>query len=66
MIDRKSTYTTMLVFSAVVLAVMVMAFITTIRDVDTRQARNDSVSGTVGLAHPHAPPDRAPGRPVLN
>ena len=59
MIDRKSTYTTMLVFSAVVLAVMVMAFITT-------QARNDSVSGTVGLAHPHAPPDRAPGRPVLN
>ena len=66
MIDRKSTHTTMLVFSAVVLAVIVMALITTINRVDTRQARNEAGSGTVGLAHQHPPLDRAPERSVLN
>jgi hypothetical protein len=66
MIDRKSTHTTMLIFSAVVAAVIVMAFITTINRVDTRQARNEAMPGTVGLAHPHPPLDRAPERPVLN
>jgi hypothetical protein len=50
---------------AVILAVGIMAtFITTLEGIDTRHDGNVTQPGTIGLAKPHPPLDRAPGEPV--
>jgi hypothetical protein len=41
---------------------IIAAFITTLEGVDTRHAGNVTQPGTIGLAKPHPPLDRAPGR----
>lgn len=51
-------------FAIILAAVMIVAAITTLEGVETRVAKNDAAPGTTGLAHPHAPLDRAPGEPV--
>jgi hypothetical protein len=66
MSDRGSNRSKLAVFAAALVAVIVIAFITTINRVDTRVANNDALPGTIGLAHPHPPLDTAPGRPVLH
>jgi hypothetical protein len=54
-------------FAVAFALVVVAAFVTTIRGVDTSVASNyDVAPGTTGLAHPHAPLDRAPGEPVID
>jgi hypothetical protein len=54
------------IFAIALAVVLVAAFVTTLENVDTRQARNVAQPGTIGLAKPHAPLDRAPGEPVRN
>lgn len=54
-----------LVLSAVALAVAIVAASTvTLERVNTRTASNDAPPGTVGLARPHPPLDRAAGEPI--
>jgi hypothetical protein len=51
----------MAIFAALAVAI-IAAFITTLEGVDTRRASNVTQPGTIGLAKPHVPLDRAPGR----
>jgi hypothetical protein len=51
-------------FAVAFALVVAAAFLTTIRGVETRVADTYAVPGTTGLAHPHAPFDRASGEPV--
>ena len=53
-------------FAVAFALVIAAAFVTTIRGVDTRHARNDAQPGTMGLAKPHPPLERAPGEAVRN
>ena len=54
-----------LVLSAVALAVAIaVASTATLERVNTRTASSDAAPGTVGLARPHPPLDRAPGEPI--
>jgi hypothetical protein len=64
--DQRGYRIAMTIFTAVLTVVMMAAFITTIEGVDTRQASNVAQPGTIGLAHPHPPLDRAPGEPIRN
>jgi hypothetical protein len=62
--DRHARAAVMAIF-AVILAVAIMAaFVTTLEGIDTRDAGNVTQPGTIGLAKPHPPLDRAPGEPV--
>lgn len=54
-----------LALAAVALAIaIVVASTVTLERVNTRSASNDAPPGTVGLAKPHPPLDRAPGEPI--
>ena len=64
--DRHARAAVMVVFAIVVSVVMIVAFITTIEGVDTRHVSNGAQPGTIGLAKPHPPLDKAPGEPVRN
>lgn len=56
---------TALVLSAIALAIAVVVASTITMDrVNTRTASNDAPPGTVGLARPHPPLDRAAGEPI--
>jgi len=63
--DRHDRAAVMVVFAIVLSVVMIVAFITTI-GVDTRHVSNGAQPGTIGLAKPHPPLDKAPGEPVRN
>jgi hypothetical protein len=52
------------IFAVVLAVVIIVAFITTIHDVDTRVAGNEVPPGTIGLSQPHPPLDRSPGAEV--
>jgi hypothetical protein len=52
-----------LVLSAIALAIAIGSAIMSER-LDTRTASNDAPPGTVGLARPHPPLDRAAGEPI--
>ena len=52
------------IFVVVLVISLVGAFVATFRGVDTRSVSNEAQPGTIGLARPHAPLDRAPGQPV--
>jgi hypothetical protein len=56
--------TSVALFAVAVMIAFIVAAITTLNRVDTRQANNTSPPGTIGLSHPHPPLDRAPGGPV--
>jgi hypothetical protein len=56
--------TALALFAAAVAVAFIVAAITTVDSVDTRQASNTPPPGTTGLAHPHPPLDRAPGVPL--
>jgi hypothetical protein len=62
--DRKSHRTAMAIFAVILAVAIIAAFITTLEGVDTRHAGNVTQPGTIGLAKPHPPLDRAPGEPV--
>jgi hypothetical protein len=62
--NQRRTHVTLAIFAVVVAVAIIAAFATTIHRVDIRQASSDMPPGTIGLAHPHPPLDKAPGEPV--
>jgi hypothetical protein len=56
----------MVIFAIVLSVAMLAAFITTIEGIDMRHTSNVAAPGTIGLAKPHPPLDKAPGEPVRN
>jgi hypothetical protein len=62
--SRRRTLTTFEIFAIVVAVAIIAALAATIHRVDTRQISSDLPPGTIGLAHPHPPLDKAPGEPV--
>ena len=63
--DRHARAAVMVIFATVLSVAMLAAFITTIEGIDTRHTSNVA-PGTIGLAKPHPPLDKAPGEPVRN
>lgn len=59
-----NAHLTVMAFAILVVAIVVLAFITTINRVEVRTASTEHVPGTTGLAHPHPPLQRAPGEPM--
>ena len=67
MSNDRNTYRTAVTILAVALTfALIAAFIATLEHVDIRLANEEAQPGTIGLAKPHAPLDRAPGEPVRN
>jgi hypothetical protein len=63
--NDQSTHRNALMIVAVALIVsLIGAFGLTFRGVDTTSVSNEAQPGTIGLARPHAPLDKAPGQPV--
>jgi hypothetical protein len=54
----------MAIFAVILVVAIMAAFVTTLEGIDTRDAGNVTQPGTIGLAKPHPPLDRAPGEPV--
>jgi hypothetical protein len=62
--SRRRTLTTLEIFAIIVAVAIIAAFAAAIHRVDTRQISSDLPPGTIGLAHPHPPLDKAPGEAV--
>jgi hypothetical protein len=60
-----NSHRTVIVLFAILIIATLAVFVTTLARVDTRTANNETPPGTTGLARPHAPLDRAPGKPVI-
>ena len=54
------------IFAVALTLALIAAFVTTLEHVDIRLANDEVQPGTIGLAKPHAPLDRALGEPVRN
>lgn len=61
--ERNSQSTAFVLFAIAIIAI-VAAWVTTLEQVDTRTANNETPPGATGLAKPRPPLDRAPGQPV--
>jgi hypothetical protein len=57
--------TAVVLFAVAVIIAVLAATVPTFERVDTRTASNETPPGTIGLARPRPPPERAPGRPVI-
>ncbi len=64
--DRHARAVIMAIFAFILAVAISAAFITTLEDIDTRHAGDVTQPGTIGLAKPHPPLDRAPGEPIRN
>jgi hypothetical protein len=64
--DRHARAAVMGIFAVILAVAIIVAFVTTLEGVDTRDAGNVTQPGTIGLAKPHPPLDRAPGEPLRN
>ena len=64
--DRHARAAVVVIFAIVLSVAMLAAFITTIEGIDTRHVSNGAQPGTIGLAKPHPPLDKALGEPVRN
>jgi len=62
--DDRNHRTAVAIFAVALTVAVIAVFITTFERVDTRHSNNDGQPGTIGLAKPHPPLDRAPGMPV--
>ena len=62
--DRHARAAVMGILAVILAVAIIAAFITTLEGVDTRHAGNVTQPGTIGLAKPHPPLDRAPGESV--
>jgi len=63
--EPNSHRTAVVLFAVAVIIAVLAATVTTFERVDTRTASNETPPGTMGLAKPRQPLDRAPGRPVI-
>jgi hypothetical protein len=64
--DWNTRRTAVTIFAVALTFALIAAFIATLEHVDIRLANGEAQPGTIGLAKPHAPLDRAPGEPVRN
>jgi len=64
--DWNTHRTAVTIFAVGLTLALIAAFIATLEHVDIRLANDEAQPGTIGLAKPHAPLDRAPGEPVRN
>jgi hypothetical protein len=64
--DQNSHRTAVTVFAVALIVALIGAFATTFRGVETTRVSSEAQPGTIGLARPHPPLDRAPGQPVRN
>lgn len=64
MSNERNGHRTAFVLFAIVIIAIVAAWVTTLEQVDTRTANNETPPGATGLAKPRPPLDRAPGQPV--
>jgi len=64
--DRNSHRIAVAIFAIILAAAVMVAAITTLEGVDTRSASHVAQPGTIGLANPHPPVDRAAGEAVRN
>jgi hypothetical protein len=57
---------TVMTFAILLVAIVALALITTLNRVDVKTAdlNTDHLPGTIGLAHPHPPLQRAPSEPT--
>jgi hypothetical protein len=55
----------LILFAVALAVVVVVASVTTLEQVNTRNVSNDAAPGTTGLAKPHPRLDHAPGEPIL-
>ena len=62
--SRHRTHVTLVTVGAIVAVTVVLILAATIHGVDTGQLSNEHPPGTIGLARPHPPLDRAPGEAV--
>jgi hypothetical protein len=53
-----------LTFAGLLVAIVTLAFVTTLDRVEVKTAHTDQPPGTIGLAHPHPPLQRAPNEPI--
>ena len=63
--EPNSHRTAVVLFAVAVMIAVLAATVTTFERIDTRTASNETPPGTMGLAKPRPPLDRAPGRPVV-
>ena len=63
--EPNSHRTAVVLFAVAVIIAVLAATVTTFERVDTRTASNETPPGTMGLAKPRPPLDRAPDRPVI-
>jgi hypothetical protein len=59
--NHSNAHLTAMAFAILIVAIVVLALVTTLDRVDVRTSSNDRPPGTIGLAHPHPPLQRAPG-----
>jgi len=64
--DWNTHRTAVTIFAVALTLALIAAFVTTLEHVDIRLATDEAPPGTIGLAKPHAPLDKAPGEPVRN
>ena len=64
--DWNTHRTAVTIFAVALTLALIAAFVTTLEHVDIRFANDEAQPGTIGLAKPHAPLDKAPGEPVRN
>jgi hypothetical protein len=64
--DWNTHRTAVTTFAVALTLALIVAFVTTLEHVDIRLANDDAQPGTIGLAKPHAPLDKAPGEPAQN
>ena len=63
-VNRHARAAVVAIFAVILTVAIMAAFITTLEGIHTRHAGNVTQPGTIGLAKPHPPLDRAPGEPV--
>jgi hypothetical protein len=64
--DQNSHRNAVTIFAVALIVALIVAFVTTFRDVNTTRVSNEAQPGTIGLARPHPPLDRAPAEPLRN
>jgi hypothetical protein len=63
--ERNRDRIAVVVFAVALIIAAFAAFIATFERVDRRRANNETPPGTTGLAKPHPPLDREPGRTLF-
>ena len=64
--DQNNHRNAVTIFALAIVVVVIVAFVTTFRDINTTRVSNEAQPGTIGPARSHPPIERAPGVPFRN